>query len=97
VGTLLYHDITDGERIVWFNSFANERGGITRAPFAAAFPLEVQNTVTFTSRGESTVVALQALPFGATDAEIQAFEDIFDDMTKGYGGTLDQLEAHIGA
>ncbi len=95
-GRFLYRDIVDGERIVWLNSFANARGGIARAPFAPSFPFEVQNTVTFTSRGAAAVVALQALPFGATDAEIQAFKDIYDGMTKDYGATLDQLEAHLG-
>ncbi|MBK9077941.1 MAG: SRPBCC domain-containing protein [Hyphomicrobium sp.] len=96
-GRFMYREIINGSRIVWLNSFANERGGIARAPFAADFPLEVHNTVTFANSDGSTIVALQSLPFGATDGEIQAFEAIYDNMIKGYGATLDQLEAYLAS
>ena len=53
--------------IQWLNSFSNETCGITRAPFGIAFPLEIENTVTFADRDGGTVVSLRAEPHGATD------------------------------
>lgn len=96
-GRFNYRDIAAGERIIWLNSFATERGGITRAPFAPEFPMEVLNSAQFTDQGSKTLVTLRSTPFGASDTEITAFEAIYDGMVKGYGATLDQLEAHLGA
>ena len=80
---------------MWLNSFANERCGITRAPFPGALPLEIQNTVTFTENNGATTVALKATPFGASDAENAFFSGMLAGLAQGYGGTLDQLEAHL--
>lgn len=96
-GRFNYREISDGERIVWLNSFANDRGGIDRAPFALTFPMEVLNSAHFSEQSGKTIVTLRSTPFGATDEEIQGFESIYDSMVKGYGATLDQLEAHLGA
>lgn len=91
-GRFNYREIAPGERIVWLNSFANERGGIARAPFLPHFPFEVANSAEFRDQGDKTLVALRSTPFGATDDEIKAFASIYDNMQVGYGATLDQLE-----
>ncbi|WP_457282119.1 SRPBCC family protein [Polaromonas sp. P5_D5] len=96
-GRFNYREIAQGERIVWLNSFANEHCGIARAPFSEACPLEIENTVTFTEKNGSTIVALRAQPFGELAAERQYFEELKPSLTQGYGGTLDQLAAHLGA
>lgn len=95
-GRFNYRDIASGERIVWLNSFANELGGIARAPFAPEFPMEVLNAAHFSEQGGNTVVALSSTPFGAPENEVAAFEAIYDGMVKGYGATLDQLDALLG-
>lgn len=95
-GRFNYRDIADRERIVWLNSFANELGGIVRAPFAPEFPMEVLNTAHFTDHGGKTRVALTSTPFGALANEVAAFESIFDSMNKGYSAALDQLEEVLG-
>lgn len=96
-GRFNYREIAAGERIVWLNSFANENCGIARAPFSEACPLEIENTVTFIEQNGSTIVALRAQPFGELAAERQYFEELKPSLTQGYGGTLDQLAAHLGA
>jgi uncharacterized protein YndB with AHSA1/START domain len=94
-GRFLYREISAPDQIVWLNSFSNERGGIARAPFGTDIPFEIQNTVTFTEMDGGTTVHLRAVPFGAPDAECRIFEDMFASLEQGYGGTLDQLAAHL--
>jgi uncharacterized protein YndB with AHSA1/START domain len=94
-GRFMYREIIAPQRIVWLNSFSNERCGLTRAPFGATIPLEIENTVTFSEAAGSTTVALQARPFGAPDEDRQAFADMFTGLEQGYGGTLDQLGRHL--
>jgi uncharacterized protein YndB with AHSA1/START domain len=94
-GRFNYREIAPQERLVWLNSFANERCGIARAPFSEACPLEIQNTVTFTEQDGVTTVALHAIPFGELDVERQYFEDLKPSMEQGYGSTFDQLAEHL--
>ncbi|RYX96761.1 MAG: SRPBCC domain-containing protein [Comamonadaceae bacterium] len=94
-GRFNYRDIVAPQRIVWLNSFSNEQGGITRAPFAEACPLEIENTATFDGQGDRTTVTVRAVPFGATAAEVAFFQALKPSMVDGYGGTLDRLEAHL--
>ncbi len=90
-GRFNYREITEGSRIVWLNSFANESCGIARAPFSEVCPLEIENTVTFSEAGGKTNIDLRAIPFGATPEEIKFFEDLGPSMEEGYGGTFDKL------
>ncbi len=61
-GRFFYREIDQLERIVWLNSFANEGGGITRAPFSADCPLEMLNTMTLTSEGRHDAPRAQFPP-----------------------------------
>lgn len=94
-GRMFYREVEAQERIVWLNSFSNEGGGITRAPFSADCPLEMLNTMTLTSEGGKTHLALRSRPFGATPAEVQFFTDLKPGMKQGFGGTYDQLDAYL--
>jgi uncharacterized protein YndB with AHSA1/START domain len=91
-GRFLYREIAARERILWLNSFSNVGCGITRAPFAAAIPLEVLNDVTLAEKAGKTTIALRATPHGATEEEIAAFKTMHGGLEKGYGGTFDQLD-----
>lgn len=94
-GRFNYREIVAGECIVWLNAFANEHGGIARAPFSELCPLEIENRVTFTERDGVTAVHLRAQPFGAMPGERQYFQDLRPSLHEGYGATLDQLAAHL--
>lgn len=94
-GRFNYREIVPQERLVWLNSFANENCGIARAPFSEDCPLEIENSVTFTERDGSTIVSLRAQPFGESAAERRYFEELRPSMAQGYGGTFDQLAAHL--
>jgi uncharacterized protein YndB with AHSA1/START domain len=94
-GRFNYREIVPQAKLVWLNSFSNERCGIARAPFSDVCPLEIENTVTFTEQDGVTTVTLRAQPFGETADERQFFEDLQPSLQQGYGGTFDQLAAYL--
>lgn len=98
-GRFLYREIVAPQRMVYFSSFANAAGGIERAPFGA-LPMELENTITLDERDGKTTLTIHTVPFGVTSAEELAFFDQLRDtksLEKGFGGTLDQLEAYLKA
>lgn len=94
-GRFNYREISAPDRLVWLNSFANEHGGIARAPFSPICPLEIQNTVSFTEQAGITTVTLRALPFGAVAEEGDYFDALRPSLEQGYGGTFEQLARHL--
>jgi uncharacterized protein YndB with AHSA1/START domain len=90
-GRFNYREIEPQKRLVWLNSFANERGGIARAPFSDECPLEIENSVSFAESAGRTTVALRATPFGELPAERRYFAELCPSLNEGYGGTFDQL------
>ncbi|WP_277182314.1 SRPBCC domain-containing protein [Caballeronia sp. BR00000012568055] len=94
-GRFMYREIVEGERIAWLNSFANEHGGIARAPFNDACPMEIENTVTFTEEDGKTRLSLRATPFGATPVELSFFDALRPSLEQGFGGTFEQLAAYL--
>jgi uncharacterized protein YndB with AHSA1/START domain len=92
-GRFMYREIAAPERLVWLNSFSNEKCGIARAPFSGFCPLEIENSVVFTERQGTTTVALRAEPFGEVAAERKFFEELCSSgsLEQGYGGTFEQL------
>jgi uncharacterized protein YndB with AHSA1/START domain len=96
-GRFFYREIEKHERIVWINSFSNEGGGITRAPFGPNIPLEFLNTMTLSETASKTTLTLHSIPHGPTAEERQTFEDMREGLAQGFGGTMDQLSAYLAA
>ena len=96
-GRFIFREIEAPEKLVFINSFSDERGGITRAPFPQTtnFPLEVLNTVTFSEQGGRTTLELRGGPINATEAEIANYVSMHDSMRQGFGGTFDKLDAYL--
>jgi uncharacterized protein YndB with AHSA1/START domain len=94
-GKFNYREIVPMKKIVFTNSFSDEAGMTTRAPFAANFPLEVLNTVEFSEAGGKTTLHMTGTPFNASDKEKAFFQSMFPSMQQGFTGTLDQLEAYL--
>jgi uncharacterized protein YndB with AHSA1/START domain len=94
-GRFNYREIVPKKKLVWLNSFANEMGGIARAPFSEYCPLEIYNCVSLSEDTEGTMIHLQAYPFGASAEEIAFFSELCDtgSLAMGFGGTFDRLEA----
>ena len=97
-GKWMFREIAAPERLVFVLSFSDERGGVTRHPLAPEWPLETLSTVTFVEHagiGGGTTVELHWIPINATEAERRAFAASHASMQQGWGGTLEQLTAHL--
>lgn len=95
-GRWQYREVTPPERLVFVSSFSNEQGDVAPPPFPG-WPTEILSTVTLTEEDGRTTVVLRAIPINATEAERATFEGGRSSMKMGWGGTLDQLEAHLAA
>lgn len=94
-GRFNYREIVVPERIVWLNSFSNEKCGVTRAPFSAVCALEIENAASFLEQAGTTTVSLRAEPFGETAEERNYFEELHESLMEGYGGTFEQLADYL--
>jgi uncharacterized protein YndB with AHSA1/START domain len=94
-GRFVYREVAAPERLVFVSSFSDAAGGVTRAPFAQGFPLEVQNTLTLTEQNGRTALTLRGGPINASAEEWKMYVGMFDSMQKGFGGTFDQLAAYL--
>ena len=91
-----YREIAEPERIVFVNSFSDEAGSLSHAPFFdGTWPLEVLMTVTLSEQGGTTTVTLRSHPIDATDVEAATFESNLESMGKGFGNAFDQLAAYL--
>jgi uncharacterized protein YndB with AHSA1/START domain len=94
-GKFAYREIVKPERIVFVNSFSDEKGGLTRHPMSPGWPLEMLSTITFAGHLGKTTVTVHWAPLNATEEERRTFEDGFESMQKGWGGTMDQLAEYL--
>lgn len=95
-GLFNYREINEPEKIVFTNSFADEGGNITRAPFFdGKWPLEVLNTWTFEEENGYTILTLKGYPVNPTEEEAKLFKETKPSMNQGFGGTFDQLDVYL--
>jgi uncharacterized protein YndB with AHSA1/START domain len=95
-GKFVYREITPPQRLMWEHSFSDENGGLTRHPLQPNWPLKLLTTVTFDEpRPGQTEVTLRWSPLDATAAEQATFDAAHDSMRGGWGGSFDQLAAHL--
>ncbi len=94
-GKFAYREIAAPERLVFTNSFSDKDGNTLRAPFAADWPLEVLNTVTFAEQDGKTTLLMRGTPFNATEAERKRFEAMKPAMDQGFAGTFAQLDGYL--
>jgi len=94
-GRFVFREIVKPERLVWVNSFSDEKGGITRHPMMQEWPREMLTTVTFAQQGKGTLVTVQWVPINATDDERRVFEQGRASMQQGWTGTFEQLALYL--
>ena len=94
-GRFNYREIVASQRIVWLNSFSNEKCGITRAPFSELCPLEIENSVMFTEHAGTTTVALRAEPFGESAENAISSTTCSRRLNRVMAGLLDQLAGYL--
>jgi len=94
-GRFVFREIVKPERLVWVNSFSDEKGGITRHPMMQEWPREMLTTVTFAQQGKGTLVTVLWVPINATDDERRVFEQGRASMQQGWTGTFEQLALYL--
>jgi uncharacterized protein YndB with AHSA1/START domain len=95
-GKWVYREVTPPEQFVFVASFSDREGGVTRHPMAPNWPREMLSTLTFEEDGGKTRLTLVTAPINATEDEEAVFAGAIPSMNNGWGGTLDQLEQHLG-
>jgi len=98
-GKFAYKEVVKEKKLVFINSFSDAKGGTTRHPMSPSWPLEMLSTITFEDAGPGkTKVTVNWLPApDSTEAELKTFDEGRASMNQGWGGTMDQLNTHLGA
>ena len=95
-GRQVYREIVPPEKIVFINSFSDEKGGLSRHPMAPTWPLELLSVFTFENvEGGKTKFTVRWSPYNATEEERKTFDAGHASMNQGWGGTIDKLEAYL--
>lgn len=95
-GRFIYREIAAPERIVYVNSFSDEKGGVTRHPMAPDWPIEMLTTFLFEDAGENrTKVTVTSAAINASESERDTFYKKHPSMTQGWTGTLDKLDVYL--
>jgi uncharacterized protein YndB with AHSA1/START domain len=95
-GLFTYLEIVPQLKLVFVNSFSDEKGGVTRHPGSATWPLQMLSTFTFEDApGGKTKFTVRWQTLDATAEEQNTFDTMHDSMTQGWSGTMDQLAAYL--
>jgi uncharacterized protein YndB with AHSA1/START domain len=94
-GRASYREIRRPDRLVYTQQFCDEKGEVSRHPFAPTWPETMLTTVTLAEEGpERTRVTVTWEPVGAvTPGELETFLKARAGMTMGWTGSFDKLEA----
>jgi uncharacterized protein YndB with AHSA1/START domain len=95
-GKFAYREIVQPEKLVFINSFSDEKGGITRHPLSPSWPLQLLSVFTFEEQpGGKTRFTIRWSPHNATAEEQKTFDAGHASMTQGWGDTMEQFEAYL--
>ena len=95
-GKFVYREIRAPKKLVFIVSFSDPKGGVTRHPWNANWPLQTMSTVELEEQGAArTKVTVRWTPHEASELERKAFDEGRDSMKQGWGGTLDQLAGFL--
>ncbi|MEZ5827015.1 MAG: SRPBCC domain-containing protein [Hyphomicrobiales bacterium] len=94
-GRMLFREIVPKKRLVFINSFSDPQGGVTRHPMAPDWPLLMHTTISFAEANGKTTVTVEWIPYEASEAERETFEQGRESMQAGWTGTFEKLEHHL--
>jgi uncharacterized protein YndB with AHSA1/START domain len=96
-GKFSFREIEAPKRLVFLNSFSDPEGNVARHEGHQTWPLEMLSTITFDEQpGGKTKVTVHWLPAdGSSELERKTFDEGRPGMDMGWGGTMDQLAAHL--
>jgi uncharacterized protein YndB with AHSA1/START domain len=94
-GLFKYGNIVNPDLIEFVNSFSDEEGNICKPPFPMEFPLEIFNQITLQENNGITTLTLEGHPINATPEQEATFYSMITNMSGGFAGTFNQLEAYL--
>ncbi len=98
-GRFAFREIVPPSRIVFLNSFSDEAGAVTRAPFfGGKWPLEMLTVFSFEeTEANKTKFTLTWTPHDATAEEQDVFAANHASATAGWAGSFEKLDAHLAS
>lgn len=94
-GIFNYKTINRPDLLEFVSSFSDESGNLCKAPFPIEFPLEIFNQLKLEEYNGVTTVTLTGHPINATNEQETTYYSMIENMSQGYTGTLNQLEAYL--
>jgi uncharacterized protein YndB with AHSA1/START domain len=96
-GKIKYLEIAPPKKIVYLQSFADDKGNLARHPMAPTWPEVMKTTLDLTAEGEdqTRVTITWELDPKATEVEIDTFVKARSGMHGGWTGSFDKLEDYI--
>lgn len=94
-GLWRFREIAAPSKLVFVQSFSDEKRGLTRHPMAPVWPLENLSTIEFQEFGLKTLVTVSWTPLNATEIERKTFVDARPSMVGGWTGTFERLDAFL--
>lgn len=94
-GLITYREITPPERLVYVQSFSDEKRGITRHPMSPTWPAHMLTTITLMRQFGKTIVTLEWMPIDPSAEERATFDGARDGMNMGWKGSFDHLEEFL--
>jgi uncharacterized protein YndB with AHSA1/START domain len=95
-GRMVYREIVPPSKLVFVNSFSDEKGGLTRHPMSPTWPIELLSVFTFEEQPDGkTKFTVRWSPLNPTAEERKTFDAGHASMTGGWSGTMGQLEAYL--
>ena len=95
-GKFVFREIVPPDRLDFISCFSDEKGGTTRHPGHASWPLEMRSTFTFEEMADGkTRFTVRWKPHNASAEEQKTFDTSRSSMQQGWSGTMEQLEAYL--
>ena len=94
-GRQVYREIVPPEKLVFINSFSDEKGGLARHPMAPTWPAQMMTTVQLLDFGPKTLITVLWSPYEANEVERQTFADGMASMHQGWSGTFERLDDYL--
>lgn len=94
-GKFVYDEVLPIERLVFRSSFSDAEGSTLPNPWNPQWPLQISNVLTLTEEGGQTTVNLRGRPYQASAEGEKTFDENKGNVTQGFKGTFDQLEAYL--
>jgi uncharacterized protein YndB with AHSA1/START domain len=94
-GLFKYGNIVNPDLIEFVNSFSDEEGNICKPPFPMEFPLEIFNQISLHENNGITILTLEGHPLNATPEQEATFYSMINNLSGGFAGTFNQLEAYL--